>query len=45
VPDRERIAPVIAGIAAPGDVVLTMGAGDVTLLGPQLVEALRRRSG
>jgi len=26
-------------------VVLTMGAGDVTLLGPQLVEALRRRSG
>ena len=45
VPDRERIAPVIAGVAAPGDVVLTMGAGDVTLLGPQLVEALRRRSG
>jgi UDP-N-acetylmuramate--alanine ligase len=45
VPDREQIAPVIAGIAAPGDVVLTMGAGDVTLLGPQLVEALRRRSG
>ena len=32
-------------VAAPGDVVLTMGAGDVTLLGPQLVEALRRRSG
>jgi UDP-N-acetylmuramate--alanine ligase len=45
VPDRERVAPVIAGIAAPGDVVLTMGAGDVTLLGPQLVEVLRRRSG
>jgi UDP-N-acetylmuramate--alanine ligase len=45
VPDRERVAPVIAGVAAPGDVVLTMGAGDVTLLGPQLVEALRRRSG
>jgi UDP-N-acetylmuramate--alanine ligase len=45
VPDRERIAPVIAGVAAPGDVVLTMGAGDITLLGPQLVEALRRRAG
>ncbi|HYB47528.1 MAG TPA: UDP-N-acetylmuramate--L-alanine ligase [Streptosporangiaceae bacterium] len=45
VPDRAQIPSVIAGIAQPGDVVLTMGAGDVTLLGPQLVEALRRRSG
>jgi UDP-N-acetylmuramate--alanine ligase len=42
-PDRAQVAPVTAGIAEPGDVVLTMGAGDVTLLGPQLVEALRRR--
>jgi UDP-N-acetylmuramate--alanine ligase len=45
VPDRAQIPAVIAGIAQPGDVVLTMGAGDVTLLGPQLVEALGRRSG
>jgi UDP-N-acetylmuramate--alanine ligase len=45
VPDRAQIPAVIAGIARPGDVVLTMGAGDVTLLGPQLVEALRGRSG
>jgi UDP-N-acetylmuramate--alanine ligase len=45
VPDRAEVAPVIAGIARPGDLVLTMGAGDVTLLGPQLVEALRRRHG
>jgi UDP-N-acetylmuramate--alanine ligase len=43
VPDRTQVPPVIAGIAQPGDVVLTMGAGDVTLLGPQLVDALRRR--
>jgi UDP-N-acetylmuramate--alanine ligase len=43
-PDQAQTAPVIAGIAKPGDLVLTMGAGDVTLLGPQLVEALRRRS-
>jgi UDP-N-acetylmuramate--alanine ligase len=43
VPDRAQVPAVIAGIAQPGDVVLTMGAGDVTLLGPQLVEALRRR--
>jgi UDP-N-acetylmuramate--alanine ligase len=45
VPDRAQIPAVVAGIAQPGDVVLTMGAGDVTLLGPQLVEALGRRSG
>jgi UDP-N-acetylmuramate--alanine ligase len=44
-PDRTQVAPVIARIAQPGDVVLTMGAGDVTVLGPQLVETLRRRLG
>src|SRR6202008_4412448 len=27
-PDRGQVAPVITRIAAPGDVVLTMGAGD-----------------
>ena len=43
VPDRERVAGVIAELAEPGDVVLTMGAGDVTKLGPQLVETLRGR--
>jgi UDP-N-acetylmuramate--alanine ligase len=44
-PDRTAVAPVIAGIAAPGDVVLTMGAGDVTTLGPELVQAIGRRHG
>ncbi len=44
-PDRAQVAPVITHIAGPGDVVLTMGAGDVTALGPQLIEALRRRHG
>jgi UDP-N-acetylmuramate--alanine ligase len=44
-PDRAQAAPVITQLAGPGDVVLTMGAGDVTALGPQLVEALRRRRG
>jgi UDP-N-acetylmuramate--alanine ligase len=43
VPDSAQVPAVIAGIAQPGDVVLTMGAGDVTLLGPQLVQALRDR--
>jgi UDP-N-acetylmuramate--alanine ligase len=42
-PERERVADVVTQIARPGDVVLTMGAGDVTKLGPQLVQALRGR--
>jgi UDP-N-acetylmuramate--alanine ligase len=44
-PDKTQAAPLIAQIAEPGDVVLTMGAGDVTALGPQLVEAVGRRHG
>jgi len=42
-PDREQVAALIAQIAEPGSVVLTMGAGDVTKLGPQLVEVLSGR--
>ncbi len=45
VPDRAQVAPAVISLAAPGDVVLTMGAGDVTALGPQLVEALREHAG
>src|SRR5580692_2047833 len=44
-PDRTQVAPLIARIAEPGDVVLTMGAGDVTALSSQLVEAVGRRPG
>jgi UDP-N-acetylmuramate--alanine ligase len=44
-PDRTQVAPVIVKTAEPGDVVLTMGAGDVTALGPQLIEALGTRPG
>jgi UDP-N-acetylmuramate--alanine ligase len=43
--DRTQVAALIARIAEPGDVVLTMGAGDVTALGPRLVEAVGRRPG
>lgn len=31
-------------IARPGDLVLTMGAGDITDLGPQILEALKKNS-
>src|SRR5437868_12310182 len=41
VPDPARIAGLIDAIAEPGDLVLTMGAGDITALGPRLVETLR----
>jgi len=34
-----------AGLAKPGDLVLTMGAGDVTRLGPLIVDVLRARAG
>jgi UDP-N-acetylmuramate--alanine ligase len=43
VPDRAHVAPLISQLARPGDLVLTMGAGDVTALGPELVEALGKR--
>jgi len=33
----------VAAAARPGDVVLTMGAGDITALGPLIVTALRQR--
>jgi UDP-N-acetylmuramate--alanine ligase len=44
VPDAAVVPGVVAGLAKPGDLVLTMGAGDVTLLGPQIVAALRERA-
>ncbi|MGH3167055.1 MAG: UDP-N-acetylmuramate--L-alanine ligase, partial [Trebonia sp.] len=49
VPGGARYVPVfadvpgaVASIAAPGDVVLTMGAGDVTRLGPLILSELAR---
>jgi UDP-N-acetylmuramate--alanine ligase len=44
-PDRGEVPAVVAGLAKPGDLVLTMGAGDVTALGPLIVAALRARTG
>jgi UDP-N-acetylmuramate--alanine ligase len=43
-PDRDAAVWRLAERAAPGDVVLTLGAGDVTRLGPRLLELLRERS-
>ncbi|AKL68407.1 MULTISPECIES: UDP-N-acetylmuramate--L-alanine ligase [Streptomyces] len=38
--EKDAVADVIAGMAKPGDLVLTMGAGDVTDLGPQILARL-----
>ncbi|MGR8007466.1 UDP-N-acetylmuramate--L-alanine ligase [Streptomyces hypolithicus] len=40
VPDKGTVPDVIAGMAKPGDLVLTMGAGDVTDLGPAILTKL-----
>jgi len=44
-PDFSAVAGHVAAAAAPGDVVVTMGAGDVTLLGQEIIEALNAGTG
>lgn len=44
VADRYGAAAVVAGLARPGDLVLTMGAGDVTELGPHILRLLAERA-
>ena len=39
-PDYEQAAHAVADLATPGDLVLTVGAGDVTALGPVILERL-----
>jgi UDP-N-acetylmuramate--alanine ligase len=43
IPERADLPAAVAAAARPGDLVLTMGAGDVTALGPLIVTALRQR--
>jgi UDP-N-acetylmuramate--alanine ligase len=44
VPDFSAAAGLVAAAARPGDVVITMGAGDVTLLGREILTALEATS-
>ncbi|WP_147916588.1 UDP-N-acetylmuramate--L-alanine ligase [Ruania zhangjianzhongii] len=39
-PDHQQAAHAVADLAAPGDLVLTVGAGDVTALGPVILARL-----
>ena len=43
VPDFSAVAERVAGSARPGDVVVTMGAGDVTMLGQEILTALHAK--
>ncbi|NIL74497.1 UDP-N-acetylmuramate--L-alanine ligase [Rhodococcus sp. B10] len=43
-PDLSLVAKQVAGLAAPGDVVITMGAGDVTMLAGPILDALRSKT-
>ena len=43
-PHRGDVAQYVADRARPGDLVMTMGAGDVTALGPEIVRALTGRA-
>jgi UDP-N-acetylmuramate--alanine ligase len=42
VSDKAEVPETVAGMAKPGDLVLTMGAGDVTDLGPRILDRLAR---
>lgn len=42
-PHRADIVPYIASRATPGDLIMTLGAGDVTAVGPQIAAELAAR--
>lgn len=41
VPMRAAVGRVVRGIVRPGDVLLTLGAGDITRVGPEVANGLR----
>ena len=41
---RAAVPELVAGMAEPGDLVLTMGAGDVTDLGPEILTRLAKQT-
>jgi UDP-N-acetylmuramate--alanine ligase len=43
VPSWSATPAALVEIARPGDVVLTLGAGDVTLVGPEVLVLLEER--
>lgn len=45
VAERADVVPTLVGLARPGDLVLTLGAGDVTTIAPEVLTALGAASG
>jgi UDP-N-acetylmuramate--alanine ligase len=43
-PTWSSVAGAVASRAVAGDLVVTMGAGDVTLLGPEVLALLQERA-
>ena len=43
VPSWSDVAPLVAALAEPGDLVVTVGAGDVTMIGPEILRLLTQR--
>ena len=43
IPDKDKIARYLAEIVEPGDLVMTMGAGNIYQVGEELVEKLMQR--
>jgi UDP-N-acetylmuramate--alanine ligase len=42
-PNWGRVPALLAALARPGDLLLTMGAGDVTQIGPEVLRELTAR--
>jgi UDP-N-acetylmuramate--alanine ligase len=43
--ERAAVSDWVAGMTQAGDVVLTMGAGDITRVGPEVIQQLEKREG
>ncbi len=43
-PSWSAVAPALVQRARPGDLVLTLGAGDVTMIGPEVLDLLVQRA-
>jgi UDP-N-acetylmuramate--alanine ligase len=44
VPHRMKVVPALLSKLEPGDLIITMGAGDVTAIGPELLAALQEKN-
>lgn len=43
-PDLSALVGTVLGVVRPGDLLLTLGAGDITMQGPEILAALRDRA-